>query len=135
MDIASKIMLVASIVMMGYNVSEFLASYQSLSEKASELKEMARINGASEGAMRRSNLLLSLVLSAVYVALTWFSGLALWVTVLVSLKLILTLVGSDLALLQILRTGDFSRKTYLLSKGDAFLNALLGLAIALFLVL
>lgn len=135
MDIASKIMLVASIVMMGYNASEFLASFQSLSEKAGELKEMARINGASEGAMRRSNFLLSFVLSSVYVALTCFSGLAIWVTVFVAIKMALTLVGSDLALLQILRTGDFSRKTYLLSKGDAFLNALLGLAIALFLVL
>ena len=59
MDIASKIMLVASILMMGYNISEFLASYQSLSEKATDLKEIASENGAGEMAMRRSNFLLS----------------------------------------------------------------------------
>lgn len=135
MDIASKIMLVASILMMGYNISEFLASYQSLSEKATDLKEIASENGAGEMAMRRSNFLLSFFLSAVYGALTWFSGLALWITVLVAVKLLLTLFISDFALLQILRKGEFLRKTYLLSKVDAFLNALLGLSIALFLVL
>ncbi len=135
MDIASKIMLVASILMMGYNISEFLANYQSLSEKATDLKEIARENGAGESAMRRSNFLLSFFLSSVYVILTWFSGLALWITVLVAVKLIFTLFISDFALLQIMRKGEFPRKTYLLTKVDAFLNALLGLSIALFLVL
>ena len=102
MDIASKIMLVASILMMGYNISEFLASYQSLSEKATDLKEIASENGAGEMAMRRSNFLLSFFLSVVYGALTWFSGLALWITVLVAVKLVFTLVSSDFALVQIL---------------------------------
>ena len=135
MDIASKIMLVASILMMGYNISEFLAGYQSLSEKAEDLKEIARENGAGEQAMRRSNFLLSFFLSAAYVVLTWFSGLAVWITVLAAVKLVFTLSISDFALVQILRSGVFSRKMYLLSKGDAFLNALLGLSISLFLVL
>ena len=128
-------MLVASILMMGYNISEFLANYQSLSEKATDLKEIARENGAGESAMRRSNFLLSFFLSSVYVILTWFSGLALWITVLVAVKLIFTLFISDFALLQIMRKGEFPRKTYLLTKVDAFSNALLGLSIALFLVL
>ena len=128
-------MLVASILMMGYNISEFLAGYQSLSEKATELKEIARENGAGEQAMRRSNFLLSFFLSAAYVVLTWFSGLAVWITVLAAVKLVFTLSISDFALVQILRSGVFSRKMYLLSKGDAFLNALLGLSISLFLVL
>ena len=128
-------MLVASILMMGYNISEFLASYQSLSEKATDLKEIARENGAGEQAMRRSNFLLSFFLSAAYVVLTWFSGLAVWITVLAMVKLVFTLSISDFALVQILRSGEFSRKMYLLSKGDAFLNALLGLSISLFLVL
>jgi hypothetical protein len=134
-DIASKIMLVASILMMGYNISEFLCSYQTLSEKADDLKEIARENDAGEAAMRRSNLLLSLFLSSVYVVLIWFSGFAMWITVLVAIKLVWTLVVSDFALIQILRKGEFPRKTYLLSKVDAFLNALVGLSIALFLVL
>ena len=128
-------MLVASILMMGYNISEFLAGYQSLSEKAEDLKEIARENGAGEQAMRRSNFLLSFFLSAAYVVLTWFSGLAVWITVLAAVKLVFTLSISDFALVQILRSGEFSRKMYLLSKGDAFLNALLGLSISLFLVL
>ena len=135
MDVASKIMLVASILMMGYNISEFLASYQSLSEKATDLKEIARENGAGESAMRRSNFLLSFVLSAVYVVLTRFSDFVVWITVLVAVKLALTLFVSDFALVQIMRKGEFPRKTYMMSKVDAFLNALLGLSIALFLVL
>ena len=135
MDVASKIMLVASILMMGYNASGFLASHQTLSEKASSLKDIARENGAGEASMRRSNFLLSFFLSSVYVALAWFSGFILWITLLIASKFVFTLFISDFSLVQILRTGEFPRKLFLLSKVDAFLNALLGLSIALFLVL
>ena len=135
MYITPKIMLVASILMMGYNASGFLASHQTLSEKARSLKDIARENGAGEASMRRSNFLLSFFLASVYVALTRFSGFTLWITLLVAAKFIFTLFISDFSLVQILRTGEFPRKLFLLSKVDAFLNALLGLSIALFLVL
>ena len=128
-------MLVASILMMGYNASGFLSSHQALSEKASSLKDIAQENGAGEASMRRSNFLLSFFLSAVYVTLAWFSGFTLWVTLLVAAKFIFTLFISDYSLVQILRMGEFPRKIYLLSKVDAFFNVVLGLFIALFLVL
>ncbi len=135
MDISSKIMLVFSILLFGYSLSEFFSDYKAVCEKADEFKEMARVHEASEASLRRSSFLMSLGLSAIYTAMTWVSGLALWITVAVALKFILTLLGSDLELVRILRTGVYPKKFYYLSKVDSFFNALLGLCIALFLVL
>ena len=78
---------------------------------------------------------MSFGLSAVYTAMTWVSGLALWITVVTALKFVITLLGSDIELVQILRTGVYPKKFYYLSKVDAFFNALLGFCVALFLVL
>lgn len=135
MDIASKVMLVFSILLFGYSLSELLSGYKAVCEKAEEFKEMAQAHEASESSLRRSSFLMSFGLSTIYTAMTWVSGLALWITVVVALKFVLTLLGSDLELVRILRTGVYPKKFYYLSKVDAFLNALLGFCIALFLVL
>jgi len=134
-DIASKVMLVFSILLFGYSLSELLSGYKAVCEKAEEFKEMAQAHEASESSLRRSSFLMSFGLSTIYTAMTWVSGLALWITVVVALKFVLTLLGSDLELVRILRTGVYPKKFYYLSKVDAFLNALLGFCIALFLVL
>lgn len=120
---------------MGYNVSEFVASYQTLCEKTDEFKKMAAENENDEQMLRRSNLLLSLGLSLVFIGLTYLSGLAFWVTALVAFKLFFTLYCSDSLLVHVLRVGDVSKKFYMLSKVDALLNAFLGLGVALILVL
>ena len=128
-------MLVISILLFGYSVSELLSGYKAVCEKAEEFKEMAREHEASETSLRRSSFLMSFGLSAFYAFMTWVSGFAPWITVLVALKFVFTLWGSDLELVRILRTGVYPKKFYYLSKVDAFFNALLGFCIALFLVL
>ena len=135
MDISSKIMLVLSILLFGYSLSELLSGYKAVCEKTDEFKAMARAHEASESSLRRSSFLMSFGLSAVYTAMTWVSGMALWITVVTALKFVITLLGSDIELVQILRTGVYPKKFYYLSKVDAFFNALLGFCVALFLVL
>ncbi|MCQ2054951.1 MAG: hypothetical protein MJY82_06625 [Fibrobacter sp.] len=135
MDVALKITLVAAIVFMGYNIAEFAENYSKVCEKTDEFKKMAVENDAGEASLRRSNLLLSLILSLVFVGLTYLSGLAFWVTAVVAVKLVFSLYCSDSMLIRVLRVGEVSKKIYMLSKVDSLLNALLSLGIALILVL
>ncbi|MCR5379098.1 MAG: hypothetical protein K6E57_09130 [Fibrobacter sp.] len=135
MDVALKITLIASIILMGYNVSEFVTSYEALCEKTDEFKKLAVENESNEGDLRRSNLLLSMGLSIVFIGLTYLSGLAFWITAVVAVKLFFTLYCSDSLLVCVLRVGDIPKKFYMLSKVDALLNACLGLGVALILVL
>ena len=134
-DYVVKIALVASIVLMGYNISEFSASFKTVSEKVAEFLNFAKANSATESDLRKSNIVLSCVLSIGYAALVYFSDVVVWIVALVVLKLFFTLFVSDKLLLQVLKDGSLSRKNYLVSKFDALFNAVMGLAFALILVL
>jgi len=134
-DYVVKVSLVASIVLMGYSVSEFVASFENVKEKIEEFLAMAKANAASNADLRRSNFLLSGVLSTVYVLLVYFSDVVIWLVALVLAKLVLTLYLSDKLLIQVLRDGSLSRKSFLVSKYDSLSNAVVGLAFALILVL
>ena len=134
-DYVVKIALVASIVLMGYNISEFSASFKTVSEKVAEFLNLAKANSATESDLRKSNIVLSCVLSIGYAALVYFSDVVVWIVALVVLKLFFTLFVSDKLLLQVLKDGSLSRKNYLVSKFDALFNAVMGLTFALILVL
>ena len=134
-DYVVKIALIASIILMGYNISEFVASYNVVSEKASLFLQMAKDNAASDADLRRSNLLLSSVLSIGYSVLIYFSDIVIWLVAIVVSKLIITLLLSDKVLIQILHDRTLSQKSFLVSKYDSFFNAVIGLAFALVLVL
>ena len=133
-DYVVKIALVASIVLMGYNISEFSASFKTVSEKVAEFLNFAKANSATESDLRKSNIVLSCVLSIGYAALVYFSDVVVWIVALVVLKLFFTLFVSDKLLLQVLKDGSLSRKNYLVSKFDALFNAVMGLTFALILV-
>lgn len=134
-DYVVKIALIASIILMGYNISEFVASYKVVSEKASQFLEMAKDNAASDVDLRRSNLLLSSVLSIGYAVLIYFSDIVFWLVAIVVIKLLVTLLLSDKVLIQVLHDKELSQKSFLVSKYDALFNAVMGLAFALVLVL
>jgi len=135
MEIVSKLTLVAAIILLGYNISDLTASYEAICNKTKDLKDAALEAAATDAELRRSNILLSLILSVSFVVLTYFSGLSYWIVTLVALKLGLTLYCSDSFLVRILRSNEVPKKFYMLSKIDALANALFGLAIALVLVL
>ncbi len=134
-DYVVKVSLVASIVLMGYSISEFVASYENVKEKIEEFLAMAKANAATNADLRRSNFLLSGVLSSVYVLLVYFSDVVIWLVALILAKLVLTLYLSDKLLIQVLRDGSLSRKSFLVSKYDSLSNAVVGLVFALILVL
>ena len=134
-DYVVKIALIASIILMGYNISEFVASYKVVSEKASQFLQMAKDNAASDADLRRSNLLLSSGLSIGYSVLIYFSDIVIWLVAVVVGKLLITLLISDKVLIQVLHDRTLSQKNFLVSKYDALLNAVMGLVFALALVL
>ncbi|MBR2089128.1 MAG: hypothetical protein IJ905_01865 [Fibrobacter sp.] len=134
-DYVVKIALVASIVLMGYNISEFSASFKTVSEKVAEFLNLAKANSATDSDLRKSNIVLSCVLSVGYAALVYFSDVVVWIVALVVVKLFFTLFVSDKLLLQVLRDGSLSKKNYLVSKFDSLFNAVMGLVFALILVL
>ena len=128
-------MLVISIILFGYNVSDLFLNYESSCEKIDEFKEMARVRNTSISSLRLSSFFMSFVFFSVYAVMTRLSGFAFWITAVVSLKFLITLFGSDQELVRVMKTATYPKKFYYLSKVDAFFNALLGLCIALFLVL
>ena len=134
-DYVVKIALVASIVLMGYNISEFVASFKMVNEKIEEFLGLAKQNDATGADLRRSNFVLSFALSAGYACLIYFSDVVLWLVVLMALKLILTLFLSDKLLVQVLRDGSLSKKSYLVSKYDSLFNAAVGFMFAVILVM
>lgn len=134
-DYTVKIALIASIIMMGYNISEFVSSYKAVSEKASQFLQMAKDSAATDFELRRSNFLLTAGLSTVYCVLIFFSGVVSWLVVLLVAKLLLSVFISDWSLVNVCHDRAISRKSYLVSKFDALFNALMGLAFALILVL
>lgn len=134
-DYVVKVALVASIVLMGYNISEFIASFSNVNKKIEDFLGLAKENAATESDLRRSNFVLSCALSVGYACLIYFSDVVLWLVVLMALKLILTLFLSDKLLVQVLRDGSLSKKSYLVSKYDSLFNAAVGFMFAVILVM
>lgn len=134
-DSVVKITLIASIILMGYNISEFATSFNAVREKVGEFLSLAKENAASDTDLRLTNIISSCLLSIGYVTLVYFSDIVVWVVALVVLKLFFTLLVSDKLLIQVLREGTLSKKSYLVSKFDALFNAVMGFAFAVILVL
>lgn len=134
-DSVVKITLIASIILMGYNISEFATSFNAVREKVGEFLSLAREHAATDADLRLTNIVSSCLLSIGYVTLVYFSDIVVWVVALVVLKLVFTLFLSDKLLIQVLRKGTLSKKSYLVSKFDALFNAVMGFAFAVILVL
>lgn len=130
MDIAVKITLVASIVLVGYNLHQLVTSYEAICEKVKEFKALALENDSDEGAVRRSNFVLTAVLSIVFVLLTFLSGMAYWVVSVVCLKMLVSMFFSHLEIRQIFREDSIRPSLFKLTKVDSVFNILTGLAVA-----
>ncbi|WP_407456309.1 hypothetical protein [Fibrobacter sp.] len=130
MDIAVKITLVASIVLVGYNLHQLVTSYEAICEKVKEFKAMALENDSDESAVRRSNFVLTAVLSIVFVLLTFLSGMAYWVVSVVCLKMLVSMFFSHLEIRQIFREDSIRPSLFKLTKVDSVFNILTGLAVA-----
>lgn len=130
MDIAVKITLVASIVMVGYNLHQLVTSYEAICEKVKEFKMIAQQNDSDEGSVRRSNFLLTGVLSLLFIALIYLSGLAYWIVGLVFVKMCVSILLSHMEISQIFKEDAIRPKFFKLTKVDAAVNVLVGLGVA-----
>ncbi|WP_298771989.1 hypothetical protein [uncultured Fibrobacter sp.] len=122
--------LVASIVLMGYNLHQLMTSYEAICEKVKEFKSLAQENHSDESSVRRSNFILTGVLSLVFVTLIYFSGLAYWIVGVVLAKMVASMVLSHLEISQIFREESIRPKFFKMTKVDAAVNVLVGLGIA-----
>ena len=130
MDIAVKITLVASIVMVGYNLHQLVTSYEAICEKVKEFKMIAQQNDSDEGSVRRSNFLLTGVLSLLFIALIYLSGLAYWIVGLVFVKMCVSILLSHMEISQIFKEDAIRPNFFKLTKVDAAVNVLVGLGVA-----
>ena len=130
MDIAVKITLVASIVMVGYNLHQLLTSYEAFCETVTEFKTLALQNESDEGAVRRSNFLLTGVLSLLFVTLVYLSDFAYWIVAGVLAKMAVSMLLSHFEISQIFREDSIRPKFFKLTKVDAAVNVLVGLGVA-----
>ena len=135
MDIAVKITLVASIVLVGYNLHQLVTSYEAICEKVKEFKAMALENDSDDSAVGRSNFILTAVLSVVFVLLTFLSGMAYWVVAAVGLKMLVSMYFSHMEIRQIFREDSIRPSLFKLTKVDSVLNVLTGLAVAVISIL
>ena len=135
MDIAVKITLVASIVLVGYNLHQLVTSYEAICEKVKEFKAMAQANDSDETSVGRSNFILTAILSVAFIVLTYFSGMAYWVVAVVSLKMFVSMFFSHLEIRQIFREDSIRPSLFKWTKVDSVLNVLTGLAVAVISIL
>lgn len=135
MDIVIKIAIIASVILIGYNISQIISAYASVCDKVDEFKNLIAENESSASSIRHSNFGLSFLISVGLVLLTFFSGLVWWITLIVACKAAVTLYCSDAMVVRILREGKISRNFFLLSKIDSVFNVIFGLAVSIILVL
>lgn len=134
-DVAVKIMLVASVVLIGYNLSQVLAGYEAVCKKIEDFKQAAKETESGDSAVKKSNFILVLLLSAVYILLAFLCGFDYWILGVLVFKFAVTLVISNMELTRILKTGTIDKGFFLMSKTDELVNMLVGVAVALILVL
>ena len=134
-DVAVKIMLVASVVLVGYNLSQVLAGYEAVCKKIEDFKQAAKETESGDSAVKKSNFILVLLLSAVYILLAFLCGFDYWILGVLVFKFAVTLVISNMELTRILKTGTIDKGFFLMSKTDELVNMLVGVAVALILVL
>ncbi len=135
MEIAIKITLVASLIYVGYSLSQLLTSYDSICEKVKKFKELAEETESQDVEIKRSNMVLTGTLSVIFVSLTYLSGFALWVVAVIAAKMILTMVLSSREMNNILNSDAVDKGIFRLTQVDSLANLLTGAAVALILVL
>ena len=121
-------------ILIGYNLSQVLTSYEGVCDKVRKFKELAVETDSRDDELKRSNTVLTGLLALIFTTLTYLSGLALWVVGIVAAKMILTCYLSNMEINRILQTNSVDLKFFKLTKVDALVNILIGAGVALILV-
>lgn len=135
MDISIKVMLVASVILLGYNLSQVFASYDAVCKKIQDFKNLARETESGDRSVKRSNFVLITLLSLIYITIAFLCGFDYWILGILVFKFALSLALSNMELNRILKEGSIDKGFYKINKLDELANALVGLMVALILVL
>jgi len=134
MDFVAKITLVASVIMLGYNLYQLFANYESVCAKVDEFKQLAKENDSDKRSVQRSNVLLTGFLSLLFIVLVFLANLAYWFVGLVVAKMLLTNALSYMEIEHIFKSNEIDKKFFGWTKVDAAANVLTGLAVAIVVV-
>lgn len=130
----SKISIVASIVLFGYNLSMLLNRYVSFCEKALKYREILQQEKIALQELRNSNIRLSFGVAVIYITLLHFSGFATWLLGAIAFKFLLSLYFSDAFQSRVVDGRSISQKLYWAMKLDSLVNLLGATLIAYVLV-
>lgn len=134
MDFVAKITLVAAAILLGYNLYQLMTGYEAVCDKVEEFKRLAKESESDEIAVKRSNFVLTGLMSLTFVSLVFFSNFAYWVIGFVAAKMICTVILSHMEIVQIFSLSKIDRKFFMWTKVDAASNVAVGLAVAVVLV-
>ncbi|MCF0225281.1 MAG: hypothetical protein HUK20_13515 [Fibrobacter sp.] len=134
MDVTVKITLVASLILVGYSLSQLFTSYKAIVEKMRQFKQLMVENDSSVADLKRSNIILTVSLSFIFVLLTYLSGLAMWVVCLLAFKMFATVYLSHHEMAHILKSDSMDPFFFKISKADSFVNILSGAFVAMILI-
>ncbi len=130
----SKISIVASIVLFGYNLSMLLNRYVSFCEKALKYREILHQEKIALKELRNSNIRLSFGVAVIYITMLYFSGFATWLLGTIAFKFLLSLYFSDAFQSRVVDGRSISQKLYWAMKLDSLVNLLGATLIAYVLV-
>jgi len=128
-------MLVASVILAGYNLSQVLASYESVCKKVQDFKALAKETESADSSVKRSNFLLVTILSMIYISIAYVCGFDYWILGALVFKFAVSLMLSNMEVNRILKNGSIDKGFFKLSKIDEMVNVLVGLTVAIILVL
>lgn len=122
MAIISKISLIVSVVLFGYNLSLFLNRYINICEKALKYRDILSQEHIALKELRSSNFKLEFIGAIIYLSLLYFSHISLLFLAVIGLKFALSLYLSDIFQKCVVDGKSIPKKLYWSMKFDSLIN-------------
>lgn len=132
--VSLNITLIASLIVAGYNLSQFLTSYEATSDKVKEFKEMAKEAESDESSIKRTNMIMSGGLSFFFLVMAYLSDFTPVVLLILAAKFAFSLVLSNKEISNFMNGDELDKSLFKISRVDHMVNVLLALAVAVIVV-
>ncbi len=130
-----KISLLASIILMGYNLSLLFNRYISICEKALKYREILKREAMALKELRKTNIYISTFVAFVYITLLFFSEISPYFLLIIVVKFLFSLYFSDRFQICVSEGIQISKTLYWKLKLDSLVNFLGAIFIGFILVL
>ena len=118
----TKISLLVSVLLFGYNLSLVLNKYVSVSKKALLYRDILRRETKSLKELRKTNLITLVFVAFAYITLLYFSGLSFYLLSVVAFKFLISLFLSDKFQNCVVKGISVSKNLFYSMKIDASVN-------------